>query len=157
MEFHNCCLLSNFLDIVIQRLHSMRWFSHRRSPSPRAATQWYRLLLLAAWRRTPYYALSMGMTQQFFVFFCPWWPWPLTLTFELQLQGISTPTPDQKFCPRHCWGSVPRYLIGSLCMLTFPWSSATSPVLLLPLDLNWTSCNGCRCEHLFVRISVTLI
>jgi len=34
MEFHNCCLLSNFLDIVSQRLHSMCWFSHRRSPSP---------------------------------------------------------------------------------------------------------------------------
>ena len=26
----------------------------------------------------------MGMTQQFFVvFFCPWWPWPLTFTFKL--------------------------------------------------------------------------
>jgi len=29
-----------------------------------------------------YHALSMGMTQYFFVF-CPRWPWPLTLTFEL--------------------------------------------------------------------------
>jgi len=27
------------------------------------------------------HALSMGKTQHFFVF-CPWWPWPLTLTFE---------------------------------------------------------------------------
>ena len=66
------------------KLDSMRWFSHRRSPSPPGGTQWYRLFLRAACclRRTPYYALSMGMTQQFFVF-CPWWPWPLTLTFEL--------------------------------------------------------------------------
>ena len=37
------------------------------------ATQWYRLLLLAAYglRRTPYYALSKEMTQQFFVIFVP--------------------------------------------------------------------------------------
>jgi len=54
------------------------------SPSPTGGTQWYRLLLCAAYglRRRPYCALSMGMTQQSFVF-CPWWPWPLTLTFEL--------------------------------------------------------------------------
>ena len=39
-----------------------------------------------AWlRRTPYYALSMGMTQQFF-FFCPWWPWPLTLDLTFKLR-----------------------------------------------------------------------
>jgi len=65
----------------------MRRFSHRRSrrqralPSPRhplATTQWYRPLLLAAHglRHTPDYALSMGMTHQFFFLFCPWWPWP---------------------------------------------------------------------------------
>jgi len=38
-----------------------------------AATQWYHLLLCAVYglRRTPYYALSMGTTQQFFVFFVP--------------------------------------------------------------------------------------
>jgi len=30
-------------------------------------------------RHTPYYTLSMGMTQQFF---CPWWPWPWPLTFK---------------------------------------------------------------------------
>jgi len=70
---------------------SMRWFSHRRRTggrkapedrsrkslstctavilSPPAATQWYSLLLHAAYGawRTPYYVLSMGMTQQFFV------------------------------------------------------------------------------------------
>jgi len=34
-------------------------------------------------RCKPCYALSMGMTPHFFVFFCPWWPWPLTLTFRL--------------------------------------------------------------------------
>ena len=33
-------------------------------------------------RHTPYYALSMGMSQQFFfLVFCPRWPWPLI--FEL--------------------------------------------------------------------------
>jgi len=43
-----------------------------------------RLLLLAAYDvwRMPYHALSMEMTQQFFVF-CSWWPWPLTFTMKL--------------------------------------------------------------------------
>ena len=56
----------------------------RHPHNPLAATQWCRLLPSAAYgvRRTPYYALSMGMTQQFFVF-CPWWSWPLTLAFKL--------------------------------------------------------------------------
>jgi len=66
----------------------MRWFSHWRSPSPLGshAMLYYSLLLLAAYqlRHTSYYALSMGMTQQFFVLFCPWWPWPLTLTLKLR-------------------------------------------------------------------------
>jgi len=47
---------------------------------PSATTQWYRLLMFAAYglRRTPYYALSMGMTPQFFRF------WSMvTLTFDL--------------------------------------------------------------------------
>jgi len=53
------------------RPHSSR--RQRAFPSPHhpaAATQWYRLLLLAASgvRRTPNHALSMGMTQQFFLF-----------------------------------------------------------------------------------------
>jgi len=55
------------------------------TPSPPAATQWFRLLLhLCCVRRTHYNALSMKITQQFSRF-CPWWPWlwPLTLTFKL--------------------------------------------------------------------------
>jgi len=82
------------LPSLQMQLDSMRWFSHQRSrrqralpspPHPSVTTQWYHLLLLSAYGlwRTPYYALSMGMTQQFFFFFCPWWPWPLTLIFEL--------------------------------------------------------------------------
>jgi len=67
------------------KLDSMRWFSHRRSLSPRAATHWYRLLLLAAYRlrRTPYYALSCGWLNSF-SFFDPGDLdlWPLTLTYE---------------------------------------------------------------------------
>jgi len=42
---------------------------------PRAATQWYRLLLLAMHCQWEWVSS--------FSFFCPWWPWPLTLTFEL--------------------------------------------------------------------------
>jgi len=47
---------------------------HSRHPvTPSAATEWSRLLLYeicSVWR-TPYNALSMGMTQQFSRF-CPW-------------------------------------------------------------------------------------
>jgi len=58
------------------------------TPSLPAATQWYRLLLSAAYGvpRTAYYALSMGMTQQFFLFFFVHGHLdlsPLTLTFKL--------------------------------------------------------------------------
>jgi len=87
----------------------MRWFSHRRRTggrkdpkdrfrkppsactavtlSPPVATQWYRLLLRAAYgvRRTPYYALSMEMTQPWF--FCPWWPWPLTFHLDIRTRA----------------------------------------------------------------------
>ena len=70
---------------TLTKLDSMRWFSHRRSPSPPGGTQWYRLWLRAAYSlaslwRTPY-ALSMGMTQQFFVFLSL-----VTLTFDLDLR-----------------------------------------------------------------------
>jgi len=65
------------LPSLQMQLDSMRWFSHQRSrrqrtlPSPchpSVTTQWYRLLLLDAYGLwcTPYYALSVGMTQQFF-------------------------------------------------------------------------------------------
>ena len=35
----------------------MRWFSHRRSPSPPGGTQWYRLLLRAAYSLDTAHAL----------------------------------------------------------------------------------------------------
>jgi len=48
-------------------LDSMRWFSH--------------------WRRTGRGRRLRGRLPNkmphFFVFICPWWPWPSTLTFEL--------------------------------------------------------------------------
>jgi len=54
------------------------------TPSLPTATKWCRVVCcwmtsFAAYgvRRTPYNALSVGMTQQFFVF-CPLWPWSLT-------------------------------------------------------------------------------
>jgi len=73
-------------------LDSMRWFSHQRSPSSQGghAIVSSDAACCVRPRRTPYYALSMGMTQQFFVF-CPWWPWPLTLTFEF----------ERDFCTAH--------------------------------------------------------
>jgi len=56
------------------------------TPSAPAATEWTRLLSVfcSVWR-TPYHALSIGMTQQFFVVFVPGDLdlWPLTLTFKL--------------------------------------------------------------------------
>jgi len=56
-------------------LHSMRWFSHRHGPSPPGG---HAIVSSVA----TCYALPMGMSQQFFIF-RPWWPWPLTLAFEL--------------------------------------------------------------------------
>jgi len=70
-----CCwllvVIVSYLRIVhhqlIRKYREMTKPSQNKTASP-VATQWYRLLLLA---RTTYYALSMGMNQQFFVF-CPW-------------------------------------------------------------------------------------
>jgi len=57
--------------------------------------QWYRLLLLAAYglatAHALYYALSMGMSQQFFVFLSL-----MTLTFELE-RDFSTMYLSAKF------------------------------------------------------------
>ena len=39
--------------------------------SPPAATQWYSLLLRVAYGAVAYYVLSVGIVQQFFVFFVP--------------------------------------------------------------------------------------
>jgi len=46
---------------------------------PPGCTQWYRLLLCAA-RPT----MHCQWDNSAICFFCPWWPWPLTLTFELR-------------------------------------------------------------------------
>jgi len=60
----------------------MRWFSHRRSLWPRAVTQWYRLLLLAAYRLL---SIATGIWLSSFSIFVPdnLDFWPLTLIFEL--------------------------------------------------------------------------
>jgi len=44
-----CIALQFSCDDFIILLDSMRWFSHWRSPSPPGGTQWYRLLLRAAY------------------------------------------------------------------------------------------------------------
>jgi len=72
-------LLSLYL-VTSTRQHAL-FFSTGVARHPRAATQWCRLLLLAAYGLATAHALLCivsGMTQQFFVF-CPRWPWPLTL------------------------------------------------------------------------------
>jgi len=63
----------------------MRWFSRRRSPSPRGGHAMVSSVAACCVRRSysaRYYALSMGMTQQFFLFFLflvtlifDLWPW----------------------------------------------------------------------------------
>ena len=71
------------------KLDSMRWFSHRRSPTPRAARNGIVcccVLRMAQLRRTPYCALSMGMTQQFFFRFLSL----VTSTFDLDLRTRAT-------------------------------------------------------------------
>ena len=78
---HNNCVLK-----LQMKLDSVRWFSHWRSPSPRAVTQWYRLCCLM---RTAYDARSTmhyqrGWLSSFFSFFVPGDLdlWLLTLTLE---------------------------------------------------------------------------
>ena len=61
--------------MLYQNVHCMQAaiIMYCRHPvTPLAATQWYRLLLYAAYglQHTLYCALSVGMIQQFF-FFCP--------------------------------------------------------------------------------------
>jgi len=62
---------------------SMRWFSRRRSPSLPGGTQWYRLLLRAAYGLATAHALLCivnGDDSAVFRFFVPGdldlWPWP---------------------------------------------------------------------------------
>jgi len=69
----------------------MRWFSHRRSPSPPGGAQWYRLLPHAACCVRSSYGARPSMHCQWgwlssFSFFVPGdlGLWPLTLTFELR-------------------------------------------------------------------------
>ena len=78
----------------VKQLDSLHWFSHRRRTGRCKAPRIMPLSTTPAngrqhvlpspchpvWR-TPYYPLSMGITQVFV--FCPWCPWPLT--FDLQI------------------------------------------------------------------------
>jgi len=79
-------------DETISQLDSMRWFFHRRSPSPPGGTQWYRLAVAACCTRPSYGARPTRLLcivnwdeSAVFRFIVPddLEPWPLTLTFEL--------------------------------------------------------------------------
>jgi len=69
------------------KLDSTRRFSHRRCPSPPIGTQWYRLLLLAAYGLATAHTLLCIVTDDdsAVCFFVPYDLdlWPLTLVFEL--------------------------------------------------------------------------
>jgi len=93
--------------ILKARLDSMRWFSHRHSRAREDRSRQNRTqaavnvhcrhpvtpgghtmessVAACSVRPTahasPYHALSMGMTHQFFVSY-PWWPWPLTFEWR---------------------------------------------------------------------------
>jgi len=109
----------------------MCWFSYQRSracedhsnktackppstctavtTSPLATTQWSRLLLLAVYglqRCITLPCIVNGDDSAFFVF-CPQWPWPLTLTFELWWD----------FCTVH---PLPSFII--LCLIVWKLS-----------------------------------
>jgi len=82
---------------------------------PPAATEWCRLLLIAAYgvRRTPYHALSMGTTQQYFVFVPGDFDlWSLTLTFTLVWAKDQTRLPSVSclWIWRKSVQRFPRYL-----------------------------------------------
>jgi len=85
--FHIFAFVFIFEDVLpnIDRTYKTRSVCTPVTHHHTAATEWCPLLLddvICSVRRTSYNALSMGMTQQFSRF-CPWWPWPLTLTFQL--------------------------------------------------------------------------
>ena len=68
------------------KLDNMRWFSYRRSLSPPCGHAM--VSSVAACCVRPSYGAGPTMHCQWgwlssFFFFCSWWPWPLTLTFEL--------------------------------------------------------------------------
>jgi len=70
--------------LYVELINSSSTICQVTSPPPISnRPEWFRLLLhLCCVWHTSYNALSMRMTQQFSRF-CPWWPWPLTLTFKL--------------------------------------------------------------------------
>jgi len=87
---------------------SMRWFSHRRRTggrkapedrsrkslstctavilSPPAATQWYSLLLHAAYGAVAHTLLCIVNGNDSAVF-CPWWPWPFTFDPQIRIRA----------------------------------------------------------------------
>jgi len=75
--------------------NSMRWFFHRHSRVT-SCLLWRVnadrivcccLLRTAYIRLTRNYALSMEMTQQFFGFVCPWWPWHLNFDVDIRTRA----------------------------------------------------------------------
>jgi len=81
---YNQSLIRYFRSFVLisGKLDSMRWFSHRRNPSPPGGTQWYRLVLRAAYGTRPTMHCQWDDSAVFR--FCPWWPWPLTFDLDLR-------------------------------------------------------------------------
>jgi len=67
-------------------LDSMCRFSHRRSPSPLGGHAVVSSVAVCciqpSYGTRPTVHCQWGWLSSF-SFFCPWWPWPLTLTFEL--------------------------------------------------------------------------
>ena len=90
VKFHhptcNCSEIIVLTNKQTDKLDSIRWFSHRRSPSSSGAMQWYRLLQLAEYGLATAHALLCivnGDNSAFFSFFfvpgdLDLWP----LTFE---------------------------------------------------------------------------
>jgi len=87
---YNLCLLVYWMQLAIlltsSKLDNMSWFSHRRSPSPPGGHAM--VSSVAACCIWPNYGARPTMHCQWgwlrgFSFFCPWRPWPLTLTLKL--------------------------------------------------------------------------
>jgi len=62
----------------------MRWFSHRRSPSPPGRHAMVSSVAACCIRPSYGARPTIWGWLSSFSFFCPWWPWPLTFDLDLR-------------------------------------------------------------------------
>jgi len=102
--WQNCGINVHFQPSVNQ-LDSMRWFSHRCSPSPPGGHATVLSVATCCVRPTAHALLCIvnGDDSAVFRFFCPRWPWPLTFDPKFEL--------GRDFCTVHLTAKFNRPVI----------------------------------------------